>query len=174
MKATEELRHEHQVILLVLEAAEREAQFLKESGEVNPGKLWKFLDFARIFVDRCHHANEEEHLFPKLQEKDLTTFDPLVKLMLREHERGRQLLQAVAETKAADFLAVALTAYCAHLRGHIDKESNILFFKADQVLTAAEQQDLLEAFEKHEHEVVGPGVHEKYKQLAHELAKENL
>jgi hypothetical protein len=43
---------------------------------------------------------------------------------------------------------------------------------AEQALTVAEQQNLLEAFEKHEHEVVGPGVHEKYKKLAHELAEE--
>jgi len=58
------------------------------------------------------------------------------------------------------------------MRSHIDKEGNVLFTMADQALTPEEQQDLLEAFEKHEDEVMGPGVHEKYHQLAHELAEE--
>jgi len=181
MKATEELRHEHRIILLVLEAAEREAQFLKDTGKAKAGKLEDFLDFGRVFVDRCHHANEEEYLFPKLQEKDLAIFGPPVRVMLHEHERGRQLLQAVAgalaqakggDKAAAASLAAALLAYTAHLRSHIDKESSVLFTMADRALTPEEQQDLLEAFEKHEDEVVGPGVHEKYKRLAQELAEE--
>jgi len=88
MKATDELRHEHQIILLVLDAAERAAKSLRGNGKVDVEKLEKFLDFARVFVDRCHHASEEEYLFPKLQEKDLATFGPPVKVMLQEHDRG--------------------------------------------------------------------------------------
>jgi hemerythrin-like domain-containing protein len=145
--------------------------------------LEKLLDFARVFVDRCHHASEEKYLFPKLQKKDLARFGPPVRVMLHEHEGGRQLLQALAgalaQAKGGDQAAAvsaslteALLAYGAHLRSHIDKESNVLFHMAEQALTVAEQQNLLEAFEKHEHEVVGPGVHEKYKKLAQELAEE--
>ena len=177
MKATDELRHEHQIILLVLGAAEREAQSLKDTGKVKAGKLEKFLDFFRVFVDRCHHGSEEKYLFPKLQEKDLASFGPPVQVMLHEHERGRQLLQALAQVKgqdraAAASLAAGLQAFASHLRSHIDKESNVLFSMADQVLTPEEQQELLDAFEKHEDQVVGPGVHAKYKQLAQELAEE--
>jgi len=59
----------------------------------------------------------------------------------------------------------------ALLRAHIDKEDNVLFPMADQLLTAADQKELTEAFEKVEAEEIGEGVHDKYHQLAHELAE---
>jgi hemerythrin-like domain-containing protein len=57
------------------------------------------------------------------------------------------------------------------LRAHIDKENNILFPMADQLFTPKDQEELIEAFEKVEAEEMGEGVHEKYHQLAHDLAK---
>ena len=42
---------------------------------------------------------------------------------------------------------------------------------ADQLLSAKDDQALFEAFEKIEAEEMGEGVHEKYHQLAHNLAK---
>jgi len=41
---------------------------------------------------------------------------------------------------------------------------------ANRLLTARDQDELTEAFEKVEREEMGEGVHEKYHQLAHELA----
>jgi len=102
-----------------------------------------------------------------------------IAVMLQEHERGRQRVKAMAaplpqaragDRQAQEALAVNLCAYIEHLQAHIDKENNVLFSMADQLLTAQEQQSLVQAFEKHEAEEMGEGVHEKYHQLAHELA----
>jgi hypothetical protein len=41
---------------------------------------------------------------------------------------------------------------------------------ADRVFTAADQSDLAAAFARVEKEETGEGVHEKYHQIAHELA----
>ena len=54
MNATDVLKHEHKIILLVLEAVEREAQAIKDTGKVNADKLDKVLDFCRVFIDACH------------------------------------------------------------------------------------------------------------------------
>ena len=43
---------------------------------------------------------------------------------------------------------------------------------ADKVFTPEDQQALVASFEKHEAEEIGEGVHEKYHQLAHELAQD--
>ena len=67
-------------------------------------------------------------------------------------------------------LADALAAYVELLRGHIFKENNVLFPMAEQVLPEAEQSGLAERFEEVENEEIGPGVHERYHALAHELA----
>lgn len=58
------------------------------------------------------------------------------------------------------------------LRNHIYKEDNVLFPMADRVLAADEQTSLEGLFEKVEAEEIGEGVHERYHQLAHELAAE--
>jgi hemerythrin-like domain-containing protein len=57
------------------------------------------------------------------------------------------------------------------LRQHIDKENNVLYPMGNRVLTEDDQRQLSEAFERVEAEEMGPGVHEKYHQLAHELAE---
>jgi hemerythrin-like domain-containing protein len=56
------------------------------------------------------------------------------------------------------------------MRLHIDKENKVLFPLADRLFTPADQQALLQDFDKHEAEEIGAGVHERYHQLAHELA----
>lgn len=54
---------------------------------------------------------------------------------------------------------------------HIDKEDNVLYVMADQMLTPRDQEDLAEALDRIEAEEMGDGVHEKFHQLAHELAE---
>ncbi|MFA5183257.1 MAG: hemerythrin domain-containing protein [Syntrophales bacterium] len=179
MKATDVLKHEHRIILLVLEAADREAQVIKDTGKVSTDKLDKVLDFCRVFIDACHHGKEEEYLFPKMKERGLESDNGPIPVMLQEHEAGRQRVKSIAESLAqarkGDLagmaaLSVNLSAYVDHLQAHIDKENNVLFPMADRLFTAADQQALARAFDKHEAEEMGAGVHEKYHQLAHELS----
>ena len=42
---------------------------------------------------------------------------------------------------------------------------------ADRLLTPKECQEMVKAFDRVETEEIGEGVHEKYHQLAHDLAK---
>jgi len=180
MTATEVLKHEHKIVLKVLDAVKREAQAIADTGQVWVERLDKILDFFRVFVDRCHHGKEEEYLFPKMQERGLPADKGPIPVMLHEHAGGRNTVQAISEAlaraKQGDISApAAVAAYLAlldeHLRGHIDKENEVLFPMADKMLTPGDQQALVAAFEKHEAEEIGEGVHEKYHQLAHELAK---
>ena len=178
MTPTEDLKHEHKVVLLVLGGAEREAAAMKGTGGINTVKLEKIVDFSKNFTDKCHHAKEEKHLFPRLQERGIT--EP-VAVMLREHEEGRALIAAIAgvmapaaggDPAAAMAASEALEDYVALLRAHIEKENNVLFVMADKALSAEDQTELAEAFEKVELEETGEGVHEKYHVLAHEIAEQ--
>jgi hemerythrin-like domain-containing protein len=58
------------------------------------------------------------------------------------------------------------------LRQHIDKENNVLFPMADQVIPPTEHERVTEGFEHVEHEETGEGVHEKYLALADKLEAE--
>jgi hemerythrin-like domain-containing protein len=177
---TEILKHEHVVIQLVLGAAEREAQAMAREGKANRERVEKMLDFFVNFADRCHHAKEERLLFARMQERGMRADSGPIAVMLAEHEEGRRRLRAVRESlpqaASGDRAAVAavsenLAAYVGLLRAHIEKEDSILYPMADGMLSQDDQTALAEAFEKVEAEEIGEGVHEKYHDLAHELAK---
>ncbi len=177
MTATEILKHEHQVILLVLKGAEAEARRIKQTGEVDGDKVRKIVEFFRNFVDRCHHTKEEKHLFRRLC-CSVPQADAPVSVMLREHDEGRRHVAALAaildraDPQSVEVIRQHLLAYADLLRQHIAKEDNVLYPLADRGLDAEDQRLLAEAFEKVEAEEMGAGVHEKYHQLAHELAED--
>jgi len=54
--------------------------------------LAKLLDFFQIFVDKCHHAKEEEVLFPALLDAGLPREGGPDQVMLAEHATGRKLV----------------------------------------------------------------------------------
>jgi len=179
MTPTEILRHEHKIILMVLDAVEREANLMRDTGKVNRDRLEKIIEFVRNFADRCHHAKEENQLFVKMGERGLPKEGGPIGL-IREHEEGRRLIKAVADAipqaaqgdaKAIAAISENLMGYVNLLRAHIHKEDNILYPMADRFLTPADQKSLAEAFERIEAEEIGEGVHERYHQLAHELAE---
>jgi hemerythrin-like domain-containing protein len=57
------------------------------------------------------------------------------------------------------------------LRQHIQKEERRLFPLANTVLTSADQEVLLNQFDQVEDQDVDPGQHERYLDLANNLAK---
>jgi len=178
VRPTETLRHEHSVVLLVVGAAERESASIRERGAADRDRVGKMVDFFKGFVDLCHHAKEEKHLFPLVRER-APDAAALVDALLAEHEEGRRHVREVGASldaaAAGDGPAKAVAAghlsdYAALLRTHIEKEDNDLFVRADVALTSDDEATLAEAFERVETEETGAGVHEKYHAVAHELA----
>lgn len=178
MTPTEILKHEHKIILMVLDAAKREVQSIRQRGKLHVAELEKMMDFIRNFADRCHHAKEENLLFVKMNEKGMPSESGPIAVMLKEHAEGRRRIKAIGEAipeakegdlSARQAISENLDAYIQLLRNHIEKEDNILYPMADKVFTEKDQQLLSEAFDKVEAEEIGEGVHEKYHKLAHEL-----
>lgn len=162
-KATDDLRHEHESILSVLDIAE---DVLKSHHpEVEKLKFGNdFIYFLSIFTDRCHHGKEEMHLFPTLVLKGVPERDGPVGVMLQEHVIGRNLVasmrKAVDETDLPHLSQIILD-YAVFIRNHIAKENNVLFPLADKVISEEDQKEMFENFEIHEEDVVGHGVHEQ-------------
>lgn len=179
MKPTEELVHEHDIIIHVLRAAERETGRIKNNGDLRPGLVEKMLDFFRNFTDRCHHAKEEKHLFPMLEARGMAHDAGPIAVMLSEHIEGRRLLSNISgllpaagrgDRDAVASIADNLAAYINLLDNHIAKENGVLFPMADRILSNEDQSLLEAAFAKVEKEETGEGVHEKYHALAHEIS----
>ncbi len=64
-------------------------------------------------------------------------------------------------TGAGSRWAGAARRYAGLLRGHIEKENNVLFMMAERVLSPREQEQLAEDFEKLEVDKMGVGTHER-------------
>jgi hemerythrin-like domain-containing protein len=171
MSATDVLREEHRGVERMLNIVEAATQQLEAGREVPPDLFANAVDFFRGFTDGCHHAKEEEKLFPAMEQHGLPRQGGPIGVMLMEHEQGRALVRAMAEAvgqyEQGDKSAVPALiqngrGYVGLLRQHIAKENGILFPMVDQTLSGQEQARLFDEFETIERERTGPGEHERY------------
>jgi hemerythrin-like domain-containing protein len=174
-KPTQILSDEHRVIERVLGALE---QLTNVPPRDSLGRWQKALDFFHHFADACHHFKEEKVLFPAMEAHGIPNEGGPIGMMLAEHEEGRAhvrsmlaAVEQIAAGKAAsvDLLLSHAGAYLTLLREHIQKEDEVLFPMADEVIPQDEQRQLLRRFEQHEAEEMGAGAHEKYLKIAAEL-----
>jgi hemerythrin-like domain-containing protein len=146
------------------------ADRLDRGERVSPDVLDKVLEFFRVFVDQCHHSKEEDLLFPLLEAKGVPRAGGPLGVMLSEHEEGRKWIKEMTQA-AEDYRLVvegsgcrwtnAARAYANVLQAHLNKENNVLFVVAEQMLTPDEQAGLVQGFEKLEAEKIGAGRHEQ-------------
>jgi hemerythrin-like domain-containing protein len=173
MKATEILMNEHRVIEQVLSCLEKLADRCEAGEKLDGTSALEALEFFRNFADRCHHGKEEGHLFPLLESRGLAHHGGPTGVMLHEHEEGRRLVAAMARAverdTPGDFVRHA-RAYAGMLREHIRKEDHCLFPMAAGILNGSDAEALAERFEHVESADMGEGTHERYLQLANDLA----
>jgi hemerythrin-like domain-containing protein len=180
MRITDTLRDEHEVIQQVLDCVEELAERATAQKSVDAASAEDALDFLSAFADRCHHAKEEQVLFPALNARGLPREAGPVAVMLREHELGRaaiaRMRSALDDSKkriagAPQRFSAAAHEYVALLREHIAKENGVLFPMADQMLGDDAQAKLMRSFEHVEHHDLGPGTHERYLEVARSLCQ---
>ncbi len=168
--ATKVLRHEHEAILKMLDVTEKVANRLERGEAVRQEVLANLQEFFRLFADQCHHGKEEDLLFPLLEQKGAPRAGGPIGVLLHEHEEGRALVRKMGDAArgtesglagSGSRWAEAARGYAALLRGHIDKENNVLFMMAERLLTPGEQEQLAEDFEKLEVNKMGVGTHER-------------
>jgi hemerythrin-like domain-containing protein len=178
VQATEVLKTEHRAIELMLRILDNVSDRLERGETVDTGDLEAMVEFIRVFADRCHHAKEEDHLFPAMEKAGIPREGGPVGVMLFEHDRGREFVRGLAEgisrlsqgdTGAAAQVVRNARGYANLLREHINQEDNILYEIADAQLSHEEQARLVEEFERVEEERVGAGKHEEFHELLHRL-----
>ena len=187
MKPTEVLKEEHHGVKLSLRAlgklCEKMAAVGPNDASAAEHDLARLIEFFRVFVDKCHHAKEEEILFPALLAAGLPKQGGPVQVMLNEHELGRKMVSNmdVALTnfrrdkqQALPELKEAAESYIQLLTDHIAKEDNVLYPFADANLSDAIQADMVAAFEDIETERIGQGRHEQFHEMLHEFHKKYL
>jgi hemerythrin-like domain-containing protein len=100
-----------------------------------------------------------------------------IAVMLSEHQAGRTFIRGMAkgaarigsDPQAGEQVRHNGFGYIELLRNHIAKENQVLFPMADRTLSAEDQHDLAQAFERFEEQETGAGVHERMLELLQEL-----
>ena len=168
--AVEQLKKEHSAIETMLKILDTICKKLRAGEKTEPEHLDKIIEFFRIFADRCHHGKEEEIFFPALEMAGIPKERGPIGVMLGEHDRLRGLMHGLAEVvdryrageeRARDEIVWYASDYSATLRGHIEKENNVLFKMAEMHLSSEEEKELAERFESMEVEKIGAGKHEE-------------
>ena len=176
--ATGILRQEHKEILRALDLVEDAAGRLVRSENIPPYVLDDLVEFLRLFADHCHHSKEEDLLFPLLVRKGLPRTNGPIDAMLWEHVQGRGLIRQMSSAadkyreggrEAGLLWAKAARAYAKLLREHVQKEDNVLFRIAEQMLSSAEQLQMASEFALLDNETIGVGMHQRLYSLVDRL-----
>ena len=148
----ETLRHEHRTISRVLGVLERLVERARRDEGFERESLRKCVDFFRNYADACHHAKEEDLLFPLLESQGIPREGGPIDVMLYEHRVARGLTRAMGDALDAEdggseerFCRTART-YVELLRHHISKEDGCLFPMGERCMSAADESDLREKF----------------------------
>src|SRR5215475_9429813 len=176
-RPTHPLHHEHRVIEQAMRAVEGMC-FRMRAGDDAPGEeLSKLLDFIRNYADRFHHAKEEAHLFPALEQIGVRDEGGPLAFLRDEHETERRLLGdlelAVEEyrhdSKAGEKFVSTALQFRDHLIEHMQKEEAILFILVEEMLDDRVKDALTRVFA--EASADAPGWVQRYEHLAKELEK---
>jgi len=152
----EVLRIEHRAILRMLDVTRELAHLLEAGADVPPEMLDSVAEFMRAFGDE-HLRKEEEYLFPALGKKGASLDGMAIESLQRDHDRARLLLEkmgaaAVAyrerRPKADRNWGRFASEYAAVLRRHIDKEEEIFYPAAGELLSAEQQSVLSESLRR--------------------------
>jgi hemerythrin-like domain-containing protein len=147
MTPTEILREEHRVILAALDTLEMAADRLA-AGRPAPEPWWEdMLAWLGAFVERTHHAREEQSLFSVMAKAGAPTSGGPIAVMLEEHAEGRGYVQALAREGGAARVAAARN-YARLLRAHIDKENEVVYPLAEAVLDRPAMEEVARGFER--------------------------
>ena len=124
---------------------------LQEGATFDADALRQCVEFFRFFADACHHAKEEDLLFPVLEERGIPREGGPIGVMLMEHKMARQFTADMAEAldrygsgdaEGVERFRTAARAYVELLTHHIFKEDNVLFSMGDRVMSEADQASL--------------------------------
>ncbi len=183
MKATDQLKAEHEGIRVMLRILRVVAKRIEEGRAVPHEDLDAIAEFLSVFIDKCHHGKEEEYLFPALEAAGVAREGGPIGAMLAEHKQGRVLVAALKEAiaalassrrDAAKQFASGARSYVDLLTRHIKKENEGLFPMAEGRIAPREDDALYEGYEKLERERIGVGRHEQFHALLERLSEAYL
>ncbi len=178
MNPIERLRQEHQLELMVMQAAQREIGFIVSQGAPRPDRVEKLVLFFKRFVAGFHRVKEEKHLFPTLERRGLSGGTGPLAWVLEEHRETERLLKRIEKalppsqrgnSSATNIVRCCLSEYIYMLRHHVKREEEFLYPASAVLLQPDDLSRLTEAFDAVEAREIDCGSFESNHTLISEL-----
>jgi len=169
---------EHRLIERMITLIKQKLGQIESTNQVDPLFIDTVVDFIGIYADRTHHGKEEDILFKKLENKQMSDQDRrIMDELVDEHALGRkttkELVEANAQYRVGEKIALAvivskLKKLVNFYPKHIEKEDKVFFPSYMKYLSDEEDQLMLEEFYEFDREMI----HEKYKSVLHKLEEQ--
>ena len=177
MEALRIITEEHQNLWRIATTIDQVADEMEAGSPADAAFFDSVFDYIDQFMDGCHHAKEDEHLFPALRRRSAGAAAVLDRLQA-EHRNGPEVLKSLrgqlAATAAgtldkAEF-AAALRTYTQSLKAHIRTEEKDAMPLAREVLTAEDWAGIDEAFLDNDDPLFGESARAEFRDLFHRIA----
>jgi hemerythrin-like domain-containing protein len=175
MKPIGPLMWEHRLIERMVKLLKKELIKIKEIDKVDTNFILIAVDFFRTYADRTHHGKEEDILFKKLSEKQLTTeHKKIMNKLIEDHKFSRKTVGALNEAniniikknkESTKEIIYNLEKLVELYPRHIYKEDKEFFFPILEYFSKKEQDDMLQKFWEFDQKVI----HEKYTKIVTDL-----
>ena len=144
---------EHRQIERMIRAMKILLDDLRSRRKADSAKIDTFVQFIKMYADRCHHGKEEDILFRELAKKKMRPeHRKILEELVEEHKLGRRLTAALAEANRrhrkgeADALAAvaeSLGSLLAFYPGHIEKEDKGFFIPIMDYFSPEEREAMI-------------------------------
>ncbi len=177
-RAIAALMHEHEIILKAVDGLDRMSAALRNGRRVEPAALREAVEFMRAFADTCHHAKEEDLLFPAMVAAGLPAEAGPIAVMKSEHAGARACIASLAaaidayqggDPAGAARVVAAIDCIENLYPQHIAKENNILYPIAEARLGAGELDAMARQFDAIE-KAQGKEAHHHWAGVAERIA----
>jgi len=177
METLRVITEEHQNLWRIATTIDLVADEMEAGSKVDPAFFGSIFDYIEQFMDACHHAKEDDYLFPVLRQRSPDAALILDRLQA-EHRNGPEVLKSLrtqlAATAAgtlgnADF-AAALRTYTQSLKNHIRTEEKDAMPLAREVLTAEDWAGIDRAFLDNDDPLFGEKAKAEFRELFHRVA----
>ena len=166
---------EHRLIERMITLIENKIKRIETTNQVDPLFIDTVVDFIKIYADRTHHGKEEDILFKKLANKQMSDQDRrIMDELVDEHVLGRkttkELVEAnvqyrIGEKSALAVIVSKLKRLVDFYPKHIEKEDKVFFPAYMQYFSDEEDQLMLKEFYEFDRVMI----HEKYKLVLQKL-----
>ncbi|MEE4310246.1 MAG: hemerythrin domain-containing protein [candidate division KSB1 bacterium] len=177
MKPRGPLMIEHRLIEKMIGIIRGQIDSIEESHRVDPLLIDTIVDFVRTYADRTHHGKEEDILFKKLDNKNLSASDKrIMEELIEEHKYGREIVAELVdanlryvqgdEESISDIIS-KLKALADFYPDHIKKEDDVFFPDTEKYFTEGELNHMLDDFWEFDRKMI----HEKYQNVVDQTSK---